>query len=196
MLAISTGGIVRSRSSTVRMRVDPGCCAHLGRQRAGLGCGVDQQWAPVGTEDPDVAELLTSSYLRLVGEPLIDQDVPAANVARWLYQEAPFGLLAHRQEADPRFFYANEFAQRCFGYSWDEFVGLPSQYSAASPDRAERARLLNDVARNGYSNNYRGLRISKSNAQFWIEDATVWNLVDADGALHGQAAVFRSVIPA
>ena len=48
----------------------------------------------------------------------------------WLYEHAPFGLLAHDTSADPRFVYANSTAQGCFGYAWEEFVGLPSRLSA------------------------------------------------------------------
>jgi len=161
---------------------------------AGYPADVRTEWDLVDREDPKFAALLTESYLRVVGTPL-GSDVPTRDVGRWLYRDAAFGLLAHRPEADPTFFYANQAAQRYFGYSWSEFVGLPSRLSAASPDRAERARLLDEVTRNGYSNDYRGLRIAKSGAQFWIEDATVWNLLDAGGRLHGQAAVFRSVTP-
>ncbi|MGO8840451.1 MAG: MEKHLA domain-containing protein, partial [Methyloceanibacter sp.] len=36
----------------------------------------------------------------------------------------------------------------------------------------------------------RGLRIAKSGRRFWIEDGIVWQLVDRDGALRGQAASF------
>jgi hypothetical protein len=36
------------------------------------------------------------------------------------------------------------------------------------------------------------MRISKSGRRFWIEDGTVWDLVDDDGAHHGQAAVFHT----
>jgi len=157
---------------------------------------VQRQWAPVGTEDPDFAALLTGSHLRLVGRPLVDGALSPEEAARWLYRDAPFALLAHRPEADPTFCYANLTAQRCFGYGWEEFVGLPSRLSAAGPERAERARLLDDVTRQGFSNDYRGLRVAKSGAQFWIEGATVWNLVDARGRLHGQAAAFSSVTPA
>lgn len=143
----------------------------------------------------DFAMLLTDSYLRVVGTPLVAQDRSAAEVARWLYHDAPFGLLAHQGEPDPLFCYANRTAQYHFGYRWEEFIGLPSRLSAKSPDRAERAQLLDDVTRKGYSTDYRGLRVAKSGTQFWIEDATVWNLVDRDGIQHGQAAVFRSVTP-
>ncbi|WP_028936434.1 MEKHLA domain-containing protein [Pseudonocardia spinosispora] len=142
-------------------------------------------------DDPDFAALLTSSHLRVVGRPLTPGGEPAStDMGRWLYRDAPFVLLAHRLSDDPLFCYANLAAQRCFGYSWDEFVGLPSRYSAATPDRAERDRLFEQVAEHGFIDDYRGLRIAKSGAQFWIDKATVWNLVDAEGALHGQAAAF------
>ena len=144
-------------------------------------------------DDPEFGALLTGSHLRIVGIPLADTRLSPAEAAHWLYHEAPFGLLAHELSTDPVFRYANLTAQRVFGYDWAEFDGLPSRLSAASPDRAERAHLLDDVMRDGFSNDYRGLRISKSGAQFWIEDATVWNLVNEDNELRGQAAAFRSV---
>jgi hypothetical protein len=34
------------------------------------------------------------------------------------------------------------------------------------------------------------MRITKSGRRFWIEDVTMWNLVDDDGIRRGQAAVF------
>ena len=38
---------------------------------------------------------------------------------------------------------------------------------------------------------YQGLRISKSRRRFWIEDVTVWQLIDEQGTLHGQGAIYR-----
>jgi hypothetical protein len=38
---------------------------------------------------------------------------------------------------------------------------------------------------------YQGRRIAKSGRRFLIQDVTVWNLVDADGILRGQAALIR-----
>lgn len=149
-----------------------------------------------GAEDPGFAGLLVDSYRRLTGTSLLDERLSPEQAARWLYREAPFGLLAHQPGDDPLFRYANLVAQRAFGYTWTEFDGLPSRLSAAAPDRDERARLLDGVTRHGFSNDYRGLRIGKSGARFWIEDATVWNLLDTSGAVHGQAAVFRSTTPA
>jgi PAS domain S-box-containing protein len=160
---------------------------------------VQEDWDPIEPADPEFAALLTTSHLKVVGVPLAPgtslEDMAPADAARWLYRDAPFVLLAHRLTADPVFCYANLAAQRTFGYSWDEFIGLPSRYSAATPDRAERDRLFERVASYGFIDDYRGLRITKSGAQFWIDDATVWNLLDAHGRLHGQAAVFVPPAP-
>nr|WP_118182840.1 MEKHLA domain-containing protein [Paraburkholderia phosphatilytica] len=138
----------------------------------------------------DFAILLADSYQRLVDESLVPPHVCVTDLARWLYAEAPFVVLAHNTEDDPRFVYANQAAQRCFEYDWDEFVTLHSRQSAEQPDREERARLLEDVRRDGYSANYRGQRIARSGRRFWIEKAVVWNLVDHHGEFRGQAATF------
>ena len=137
------------------------------------------------SHDPDFFALLTGSYARRLGEPL----VPADADADWLYAAAPFAVLAHDGCADPRFVYANRTAQACFGYAWDELVGLPSRLSAEAPERAERQRLLDAVTRDGFSRGYRGLRIAKDGRRFWIDEAVVWQL-DRDGATVGQAATF------
>ncbi|WP_423415017.1 MEKHLA domain-containing protein [Hyphomicrobium sp. B1] len=138
--------------------------------------------------DPAFFELLTGSYARLVGAPL----VPEGANAQWLYDDAPFVVVAHNTDADPRFVYANKRAQACFEYPWDEFITLPSRLSAEAPNREERARILEAVARDGFVRGYRGVRISKSGRRFWIDDGIVWQLIDADGVNRGQAATFAS----
>jgi hypothetical protein len=142
--------------------------------------------------DPDFLRLLAGSHARLVGAPLLPDDIgdDDAARARWLYEDAPFCVLAHNTEADPRFVYANRAAQACFEYGWDEFTGLPSRLSAEAPDRAERQRLLDAVTRDGFIGDYRGIRIAKSGRRFRIESAVVWQLIDEAGTLHGQAAAF------
>ena len=132
--------------------------------------------------------LLTDSYARLVGAPL----VPPGTDADWLYREAPFVVVAHGTDQDPKFIYANKAAQKCFKYSWEEFMSLPSRLSAEAPDWAQRQALLEEVARNGFSSGYRGLRVAKSGRRFIIEDGVVWELVDREGMRHGQAATFLS----
>ncbi len=131
-------------------------------------------------------DLITGSFHRLTGRELAD---PSAGV-EWLYHQAPFVVLAHDGGADPRFIYANETAQACFEYSADELIGLPSRLSAEAPERAERQRLLDRVSRDGFISDYSGIRIAKSGRRFRIENAVVWQLIDADRTHHGQAATF------
>ena len=140
---------------------------------------------------PDFIRLLTRSYRRLTGLPLLDPALPAAQAARWLYQDAPFCLLAHDTSPSPVFVYANSVAQRCFGYDWEAFTRLESRLSAEAPNREERQRLLEAVQRDGFAHGYRGLRIARDGRRFWIEDVSMWNLVDDAGILHGQAAMYR-----
>jgi hypothetical protein len=138
--------------------------------------------------DQQFFKLLTESYECLVGSLL----VPEGSDAAWLYERAPFAVVAHDTSADPRFIYANCTAQACFEYNWNEFTMLPSRLSAESPNRTERQTLLDAVSARGFMSGYRGLRITKSGRRFWIEQGVVWNLVDEKGCKHGQAATFPS----
>lgn len=140
------------------------------------------------TEDPEFFALLTRSYARLVGSRLVAE----GHGPEWLYRDAPFAVVAHNTDADPRFIYANETAQACFEYPWDEFIQLRSRFSAEPPNRFERQRLLESVAEKGFVTGYRGLRISRSGRRFWIEDGVIWQLMNETGVSVGQAAVFRS----
>jgi len=100
--------------------------------------------------------------------------------------------MMQRRNGYPRFIYANEAAQRCFEYDWDGMTALHSRLSAEHPNRAERDSLLESVRLHGFATGYRGLRISSSGKRFWIENVTVWNLVDSEGIYRGQAATYRS----
>jgi len=70
----------------------------------------------------------------------------------------------------------------------DRFASLSP--SAEPVDRGERQKLLDDVARQGFATGYSGWRIAKSGRRFFIEDGVVWQLIDEDGAVRGQAATF------
>jgi PAS domain S-box-containing protein len=87
------------------------------------------------------------------------------------------------------FVYGNRRVQTLFGYDWDEITALPSRLSAEAPERSERQAFLDQVTREGFVTGYRGVRIAKTGRRFWIERATVWQLVDERGTLHGQAAM-------
>jgi hypothetical protein len=134
--------------------------------------------------------LLSDSFRRHTGRPLIDA-LPAdpAEAARCLYQ-APFVLLSHGIQADPLFNYANLAAQRLWELDWAHFIGMPSRHSAEPEQRAERSRALADALGGGLLEGYSGVRIAASGRRFMIEDGTIWNLLDADGLRRGQAATF------
>jgi hypothetical protein len=136
--------------------------------------------------DPGFFALLTGSHQRLVGKPL----VPEGADAKWLYEQAPFAVLAHDSSDEPKFIYANKCAQACFEYDWDEITKLPSRLSAGQADRAERQALLDAVAQHGFMSRYRGVRVAKSGRRFFIEDGIIWELTDAEGRRYGQAAAF------
>jgi hypothetical protein len=142
------------------------------------------------THDVWFSELLIGSYEAVVGAPLAPEGLAGADAARWLY-ESPFCVLAQDASPDPRFIYANLAAQKCFEYSWGEFMGMPSRLSAEAALREERQAFMAAVLAQGYVSDYRGVRIAKSGRRFWIEDTTVWNVVDRAGTLRGQAALVR-----
>lgn len=129
-------------------------------------------------------KLIYDSYQRLTGKCLIDGfDAQAL----W---NAPCAIVAHGTQADPIFFYANRAALMRFEMSYAEFVRLPSRLSAEPLAQNERIRLLAKVTQQGFVDDYCGMRISGKNNRFMISNATVWNLTDANGKLHGQAASF------
>jgi len=143
-----------------------------------------QLYANPAPEDSEFFALLSGSFARLVGRPL------GAPSAAWLYREAPFVVVAHNTEPDPRFVYANRAAQACFGYGWEEFVTLPSRLSAEAGLREKRQAVLEAVTRHGFVAGYSGIRIAKSGRRFRIWDTVIWQLIDEAGAVHGQAATF------
>jgi PAS domain S-box-containing protein len=140
-------------------------------------------------ESLDFFDLLTGSYRRLLGRPLPGVEAATADGPHWLYEKARFGLLAHDTQPDPVFIYGNRAVQTKFGYDWEELTALPSRLSAEAPERREREEFLQKVARDGFVENYRGMRVTKSGERFWIEGVTVWQLIDENGSRHGQAAM-------
>jgi len=135
------------------------------------------------------AELLLRCYRHWTGRDLIDRGLSPADAARALY-EADFVVLSHDTATDPCFNYANLTAQRLFERSWSDFIGLPSRLSAEPLAREERARLLEQVVCQGYTDGYSGVRVSASGRRFLVRQATVWNLIDPEGLPCGQAASF------
>jgi hypothetical protein len=151
----------------------------------------------LGSHDSRFLSLLAGSYRRLTGESMLPEGGEVtADMADWLYSEAPFGVLAQDVSPEPQFVYANEAAQSFFECGWRDIVGMPSRLSAPGGNREARQELMDTVLKQGYRDGYRGLRRTLSGRLFWIEDVTIWNLVDDADTIHGQAALIRCVSPA
>ena len=136
--------------------------------------------------------LIAGSFERLLGRPLVStgssgQSPEHLAEALW---NAPAVIVAHGTEPDPIFFYGNRQALTLFEMEAGAFTRLPSRLSAEAPLQAERARLLERVQRDGFIADYAGVRVSATGRRFRIEQAVVWNLIDEQGACHGQAATF------
>jgi hypothetical protein len=130
--------------------------------------------------------LIAASYQRLTGRAL---EPSTADPAQALWA-APRAIVAHGTEADPIFFFGNRIALDRFDTTLEQFIAMPSRFSAEPMLRGERQGLLDRVNRDGFIDDYAGIRISATGRRFRIERATVWNLLDECGAIHGQAATF------
>ncbi|MBO9575330.1 MAG: MEKHLA domain-containing protein [Sphingobium sp.] len=131
--------------------------------------------------------LIVSSYKRLTKRALIET---SGDVAEALWH-APLAIAAHGSETDPLFFFGNRIALDCFETDVQDFCAMPSRLSAEPVLREARQAVLDRVRRHGFIADYSAVRISATGRRFRIEHATVWNLIDEQGAIHGQAAAFK-----
>ena len=139
-------------------------------------------------------QLLLDSFARLLGRELISRQGSAEAQAERLFQ-APFVVVAHGTEADPLLNYGNAAALALWEMDLATLTRTPSRLTAEPVHRDERARLLERTRRDGYVDDYAGIRISSTGRRFQIEQAIVWNLVDAAGIHRGQAATFDRWTP-
>jgi hypothetical protein len=139
-------------------------------------------------------KLLLNSFYRLTGKELLAGTTASNRTIIDLFY-APFAIVSHGTEADPIFNFGNQLALELFNYGWDEFVQLPSRKSAETMEQSERRALLQKVSEQGFIDNYRCIRISSDSSRFVIENCIIWNLIDANGEYHGQAATFQNWFP-
>jgi hypothetical protein len=139
-------------------------------------------------------QLLLDSFARLLGRELISRQGTAEEQAERLYH-APVVVVSHGTEADPVLNYGNAAALALWEMDLATLTRTPSRLTAEPMHRDERARLLARTARDGFVDDYSGIRISSTGKRFRIEQAIVWNLVDAAGIRHGQAATFDRWTP-
>jgi hypothetical protein len=95
-------------------------------------------------------------------------------------------------EEDPILNYGNQQVLNLWEVTWAELTRTPSRLTAESVNRAERERMLERAAGQGYIDDYRGIRISRTGRQFLVEGAVVWNVHDRQRRRQGQAATFKT----
>ena len=137
---------------------------------------------------------ILDSYRKWLGRELIERRGTDDEQAHRLF-EAPFAVLAHGNQADPILMYANRMTLELWELPLQELLRTPSRMTAEPMHRDERRRLLDRVSRDGFIDDYSGIRISGTGRRFWIRKATVWNLVDPAGEAVGQAASFANYEP-
>lgn len=138
--------------------------------------------SPIPLDDRRIVALL-ASYARVKGTPL------CAPEALW---DAPFCVLSHGVETPPVFWYGNRAALTLWERPFEEWIRMPSRESAEPDAREVREALLAKVHATGCFDGYTGVRVSKTGKRFLIENAFLWNVIDEQGALLGQAATFAT----
>jgi hypothetical protein len=123
----------------------------------------------------------TRELLERVGDP----DCQAHKLFR-----SPFVVVSHGMEEDPLLNYGNQVALELWVLTWEQLVKTPSRLTAELTNRAEREWMLEQARTRGYLDTYRGVRISSTGRRFLVENALIWNVVDAKGQRVGQAATF------
>ena len=142
--------------------------------------------------DPGVVQWiqqLLDSYRHWFGSELIGRQGRPEFQARALF-ESPFVVVSHGSEADPILNYGNQTALELWELTWEQFIKTPSRLTAEPVNRAEREWMLEQARVRGFIDTYRGVRISGTGRRFLVENALIWNVLDACHQRIGQAATF------
>lgn len=146
-----------------------------------------QVWA-----DPVIIEwsqLLLNSFRRWIGRDLLERVGDQDYQAHALFQ-SPFVVVSHGIEEDPLLNYGNQAALELWALTWEQLVKTPSRLTAEAVNRAEREWMLEQARSRGYLDTYQGVRIASTGRRFLVENALIWNVVNAEGQRVGQAATF------
>lgn len=138
-------------------------------------------------------QILLYSFNYWTGKTLLplDNHQSTKEIANLLFK-ADFVVVSHGCQSDPILNYGNQKALDLWKMDWQTFTSTPSRYTAEAMERSEREKLLAQAKSQGYISNYRGIRIAQNGDRFYIDQAIIWNVVDQEGKLWGQAATFRN----
>lgn len=131
---------------------------------------------------------ILSSFKHWTGKRLLEIEVTSEELAEALFM-APFPVASHGTEADPIYNYGNRLALELWQLDWDNFIKMPSRNSAERLEQTERQRLLKETQAKGICN-WQGVRISSKGQRFFVRDGLIWNLLDEQNQICGQAATY------
>lgn len=103
------------------------------------------------------------------------------------FSNCPYAIASH--DTNSVFNYANEASLQLFKTNWDEMIGVHSSVSASKSLQSDRNKMLKEVARVGFVEDYKGTRMAFDGSLFQINDAIIWNIVDSKNNSQGQAVL-------
>jgi len=135
------------------------------------------------------SQLLLNSFHHWTERELIERVGDPGYQAHALFQ-SPFVVVSHGMEEDPLLNYGNQVALELWEMTWEDLKRTPSRLTAEPTNRAEREWMLEQARTRGYLDTYQGVRVTSTGRRFLVENALIWNVVDAGGRRVGQAATF------
>lgn len=139
-------------------------------------------------------QVLLDSFQKYLGRELIQRSDDPEDEARRLF-EAPFVVVSHGTQEDPILNYGNRTALNLWEMDASTLTSMPSRLTAEPMHQDERAEMMARALRDGFVDDYQGIRISSSGKRFHISNAIIWNLVNLSGQRVGQAATFSQWQP-
>ena len=139
-------------------------------------------------------QIILNSWRLHLGKELLERSEDPEDEARRLF-EAPFVVVSHGTQEDPILNYGNRMALELWEMDAATLLTMPSRLTAEPMHRDERAQMMRRAAKQGYVDDYRGVRISRTGKRFLIDRAVIWNLQNASGYRVGQAATFTKWTP-
>lgn len=142
--------------------------------------------------DPAVVhwtQRLLDSYRHWIGRDLIERTGEPEFQARTLFESA-LVVVSHGTEVDPVLNYGNQTALDLWEMTWAQLIKTPSRLTTEPVNRTEREWMLEQARVRGFIDTYRGIRVSGTGRRFLVENALIWNVLDADHQRIGQAATF------
>lgn len=135
---------------------------------------------------------LLNSFEKLTGKKIINRSNPDEDLKRVM--QGLFVLVSHNGAQEPILNYGNPFALNLWEMDWDSFTKTPSSKTAEPDLREQRKEMLDMVTKQGYFDDYNGVRISATGKRFLIKNAIIWNVQNEIGENIGQAAYFKKIV--